>query len=92
LGGGVVPSSDFRFSLGDPFFGVGGFAIQKATPGARVTLMVVPKVKHLQDCSRLKANFRISSAVSAFVQHDKKTWNFRSIMADKVAMNFGSYK
>ena len=48
LGGGVVPSSDFRFSLGDPLFGVGGFAKQKSTSGARVTLMVVPKVTHSQ--------------------------------------------
>jgi len=48
LGGGVVPSSDFRFSLGNPLFGVGGFAIQKATSGARVTLMEVPNVIHSQ--------------------------------------------
>jgi len=48
LGGGVVPSLDFCFSLGDPLFGVGSFAIQKATLGARVTLMVVPKVTHSQ--------------------------------------------
>jgi len=46
LGGGVVPSLDFCFSLGDPLFGVSSFAIQKATLGARVTLMVVPKVTH----------------------------------------------
>jgi hypothetical protein len=48
LGGGVVPSSAFRFSLGDPLFGVGGFAMQKATSGAKVTLMVVPNVMHSQ--------------------------------------------
>ena len=44
LGGGVVPLSAFRFSLGNPLFGVGGFAMQKATSGAKVTLMVVPDV------------------------------------------------
>ena len=38
----------FRFSLGDPLFGVGGFAMQKATSGAKVTLMVVPNVMHSQ--------------------------------------------
>jgi hypothetical protein len=48
LGGGVEPSSAFRFSLGDPLFGVGGFAMQKATSGAKVTLMVVPNVMHSQ--------------------------------------------
>jgi len=48
LGGGVEASSAFRFSLGDPLFGVGGFAIQKATSGARVTLMVLPNVTHLR--------------------------------------------
>ena len=48
LGGGVVPSSAFRVSLGDPLFGVGGFAMQKATSRAKVTLMVVPNVMHSQ--------------------------------------------
>jgi len=48
LGGGVVPSSAFPFSLGNPLFGVGGFAMQKATSGAKVTLMVVPNVMHSQ--------------------------------------------
>jgi len=48
LGGGVVPSSTFRFSLGNPLFGVGGFAMQKATSGAKVTLMAVPSMMHSQ--------------------------------------------
>jgi len=48
LGGGTVPLSPFHFSLGDPLFGVGGFAMQKATSGAKVTLMVVPNVMHSQ--------------------------------------------
>jgi hypothetical protein len=48
LGGGVVPLSAFRFSLANPLFGVGDFAMQKATLGARVKLMVVPNVMHSQ--------------------------------------------
>jgi len=48
LGGGIVLSSAFRFLLGDPLFGIGGFAMQKATLGAKVTLMAVPNVMHSQ--------------------------------------------
>ena len=48
LRGGVVPLLAFCFSLGDPLFGVGGFAMQKVTSGGKVTLMVVFNVTHLQ--------------------------------------------
>jgi len=82
LGGGVVPSSAFRLLLGYPLFGVGGLRCRSYLGGQGHTHGRA-KCDAFAVCSKLKANFRTSSAVRAIVQCDKKPWNFRSIIVDK---------